>query len=179
MGQATAKRGKEATVVNLFLTWLTASVPISQLWLYIIGAVILTFGWIYTVIAIAHVLYPRFEFYDARVSKITPFYLIGLFFWAFIEEIAYRFPLAILIVFGLRTIPVLIVAAVFSLIFGIAHGKLANILMQGGDGILWCLLFLKCGGLQGNYFQALLVTTTVHFICNFIITCPIPWTKRK
>ncbi len=165
-------------MVNLFLNWLTASVPISQLWLYIVGAVILTFAWDYTVIAAARVLCPRFEFYDARVSKTTPFYLIGLFFWVLAEEMVYRFPLAILIVFELSALPVLIVAAVFSLIFGVVHRKPPNIFMQGGDGFIWCLLFLKCGGLQGNYLQALIVTVAVHIICNFIITCPNPWAKK-
>lgn len=165
-------------MVNLFLDWLTASVPISQLWLYITGAVILTFGWDYVARAVVYVTSRR-VFADDRVSKITPLYLLGLFFWALAEEAFWRFPLVILVVIGVKILPILIVAAAISLLFGAAHSKLINILLQGGDGFLWCLLFLKCGGLQGNYFQALLVTTIVHFVCNFIITCPNPWAKKR
>ena len=129
-------------MINLFLNWLTASVPISQLWLYIIGAIILTFVWDYIVTGITNIL-GICHFVDGRISKITPFYLIKLFFLALVEEVTFRFPLAILVLIGLKLPPILILAAIFSLVFAATHGKLINLLMQGGDGFIWCLFFLK------------------------------------
>ncbi len=89
---------------------------------------------------------------------------------AFSEEIKFRlFPLAIVVEIGWSIKRILIVAAASSLIFGYIHGGWPCIFLQGIGGFLYCLLFLKCGGYQKKFGQALAVTIMTHFLFNAIL----------
>ena len=57
-----------------------------------------------------------------------------------------------------------------SLVFGYLHDSFFNIAVQGGAGLLFSLLFLKCGGMQGRYLKALAYTSIVHTYVNILAT---------
>src|SRR3989344_6876434 len=104
-----------------------------------------------------------------RIPIFTFSFPFFLFTVAAVEEIVFRFPLAIAIYFELSLKRVLIVALVLSALFGIAHGGIHNIFIQGVSGFIYSILFLKAGGLQKNYTKALTVTTTMHFLYNMTL----------
>jgi hypothetical protein len=58
---------------------------------------------------------------------------------------------------------------VFSVRFGYIHGTYWNILIQGVAGFLYCIIFLKAGGNQFKFFQALFVTGLVHYSYNILL----------
>ena len=78
-------------------------------------------------------------------------------------------PLAFLSGVGLSTAKVLVFAIIFSVIFGFLHGGIPNIFIQGVGGFMYSVLFLKCGGLQGNYTKAIATSTAVHFLFNMTL----------
>lgn len=97
------------------------------------------------------------------LSPSFPFVLFGL---ALLEEIVFRLPLALFISADESLRAILGFAIILSVSFGLAHGYLTCVLMQGVVGLNLCLLFLKCGGLKGNYTKALLSSATAHFLFN-------------
>lgn len=94
-----------------------------------------------------------------------------LFIAAAAEELIFRlFPLvAAFLIFGRRLIPVLAIALGASLIFGVLHGNYLNIFIQGASGFLLSLLFLKCGGYNGNILKAVASSSLGHFLLNGLI----------
>lgn len=97
---------------------------------------------------------------------------------AFIEEMLFRWlPLFVpLIIWGKKqkTLPILIfIAVVASFLFGIAHGHLYNLAIQGAGGFVLSLFFIKCSFKSGQYAilqpRALMVTTLSHFLYNMLI----------
>ena len=100
---------------------------------------------------------------EADAKKITVF---GYIIAAFIEELIFRFCfLFIPIHIWGNSTKVLIAATISSFVFGILHGSF-GLIIQSVSGFSWCLLFLKCGGLQHNFLKALTVVTIVHFLYN-------------
>jgi hypothetical protein len=89
-----------------------------------------------------------------------------LFMSALIEESIFRLPLAALMYLRCPISVVLIAAAALSASFGILHGGLSHVFIQGGAGIFYSVLFLKCGGCQKKYLKPLMTTTIAHFIFN-------------
>lgn len=94
----------------------------------------------------------------ALILAMTPYVLL--------EELMFRFPLVILVWLQYSLRSVLMFALIFSILFGLAHGSSEHILIQGVDGFLLSLLFLKCGGLQGRPFKALACSFTAHWLYN-------------
>jgi len=92
-----------------------------------------------------------------------------LFFGAFCEEFVFRFPLCALVEEGAPLSIILLHAFFASIIFGALHGSVYNITIQGVAGFLYCLLLLKCGGLQHNPIKALVCVVTAHFLFNGIL----------
>jgi hypothetical protein len=69
---------------------------------------------------------------------------------------------------------VIFMSAVFlSALFGYAHGGIGYILIQGFSGLMLCLVFLKCGGLQEKPGKAFRSSSAVHLIFNWIILTPL------
>jgi membrane protease YdiL (CAAX protease family) len=95
-----------------------------------------------------------------------PFFLLTA---VFLEESLFRLPLAILIQRGWRIGKILVSALILSILFGLYHGSIHHIFVQGIGGFIYSILFLKCGGLQKNYQKALCTTTITHFLFNTII----------
>lgn len=92
-----------------------------------------------------------------------------LFISALVEELMFRFPLVILN--NNRNIQ-FIAIVLFSILFGLVHGDIYNIFIQGSSGIILSIVFLKCGGSDPfnnkNVLIGLLCSTTVHATFNII-----------
>lgn len=86
--------------------------------------------------------------------------------YVLLEELTFRFPLAILAWLQYSLGSVLVFALVLSIFFGLAHGSPEHILLQGVSGFFLSLLFLKCGGLQGRPFKALACAFSAHWLYN-------------
>lgn len=90
-------------------------------------------------------------------------------FVEFVEECEYRFiPLVLaLIIFG-RSWMVLVTAFLSSIIFGYVHGGYDLIFRAGFCGLMYCLVFLKCGGINERVGKGLLCSFLAHFSANVI-----------
>lgn len=96
--------------------------------------------------------------------------ILGLTLFApFFEELLFRLPLAFFAWLRLPLELVLCLAVLMSIWFGLLHGLAFNILFQGFAGLLYSILFLKCGGLQGKPSKALFVTFIAHAINNSVV----------
>lgn len=105
----------------------------------------------------------------AFLSQPLGYILPVLFVAAAFEEMIFRLPL---IFFARATDSrnVLVLAvAVFSALFGLAHGGLINLPIQGVAGVLLSVVFLKCGGLHNRPAKGLLASTTTHFLFNAVV----------
>lgn len=97
---------------------------------------------------------------------LSPTFPFLLFILAFIEEVMFRLPLAIAITYEWSVRWLFIFMVVLSVLFGISHGSVYNIPVQGAIGLMFSILFLKCGGMEERYKKAILATTTAHFLYN-------------
>jgi hypothetical protein len=95
-----------------------------------------------------------------------PFILLRIVFW---EEVKYRLPAALLL--ELKLPHWVIVSAIFLLqiYFGWLHGGTSHIFLQGAGGIAYCVLFLKCGGMQRKYAKALGSVTAAHYAWDVLM----------
>jgi membrane protease YdiL (CAAX protease family) len=91
------------------------------------------------------------------------------------EELIFRLaPLAVVLYFfGRRPGLLLLTSLVVSAVFGIVHGNYVNIFIQGMSGFLLSLLFLKCGGFNGNVFKGCATSSLGHFLFNSLIVVPL------
>lgn len=87
---------------------------------------------------------------------------------AFLEELCFRLPLALFTAARVHPVTILAVAIGLSAIFGYAHGGWWQIPLQGTSGFIFCVVFLKCGGLQKKYVKALFSSSSVHLLSNWI-----------
>jgi membrane protease YdiL (CAAX protease family) len=104
-----------------------------------------------------------------RIQIFTISFPFALFGCAIVEEAIFRLPLAIFVAKGWTVARVLIVAIVFSVVFGVVHGSIRHIFLQGMGGFMYSVLFLKAGGLQGENLKAIATTATTHFLYNAIL----------
>ena len=104
------------------------------------------------------------------IPILTLSFPLVLLYLAFMEEIFFRFaPLflaAALFRRFERGIILLFFVVASSVIFGWMHGGYEYIFFQGVFGVLFCVLYLKCGGMQGHHVKALVTTTGAHFLWN-------------
>lgn len=154
--------------MEILMEWLKAGVPLSQLWLYILGGIASTFIYDLILYGITRLLGMEIEFFGG--FKDFGLNWLLLFFIVFIEELIFRFPLAIVVIFLGQSAWVILAAAIISAVFGWLHGRrVVNLLAQGIPGFWWCLLFLKCSGFcQGfvNVVLAFVVVVSIHFFTN-------------
>ena len=94
--------------------------------------------------------------------------LLSIVLLALIEEVKYRLPLSIFVKLKFPIWAIIIVAIILSVIFGLGHGNALNILTHGWAGLLYCVLYLKCGGMQGKPGKAIFVTTLAHSLNNIL-----------
>lgn len=93
--------------------------------------------------------------------------LLPLF--AAIEEFIFRLPLILFIWKNAQPKTMLMIMIFLSVIFGLGHGGWVGVPIQGVMGFIFCLVFLKCGGMQKKYMKAFFSSTGVHFAYNFIV----------
>lgn len=87
----------------------------------------------------------------------------------FTEEFAFRFaPLALTFLKFGRSRMVLVAALLSSIVFGYLHGGYDLIFTAGFDGLMFCFVFLKCGGMSGSLIKGLLCSFLAHFSKNAI-----------
>ena len=103
------------------------------------------------------------------IEILSWYFLPFLIFAAFKEEIVFRLPLFFAIEREVSFQKMIFFTIILSVIFGLFHGSIVNIFMQGFCGFVFCILFLKCGGYQKKYIKAITVTTMAHFTYNLII----------
>ena len=96
--------------------------------------------------------------------------LLSTAFGAFKEEIVFRAPLSLLGPLSCRWSSQIVIWAVvlISILFGYLHGDWTNILLQGGLGLIFSLVYLKMGGMRGRVLIPLLASSAVHFLYNGI-----------
>jgi membrane protease YdiL (CAAX protease family) len=104
-----------------------------------------------------------------------------LVYYAFREEVVFRLIPLTLVAAVLRhiisndNIPTrLTILVIISLIFGYIHGGYDHLLVQGVSGLMFGIVYMKCGG--SNYksnihvFRGLLCSTFVHYSVNYIFS---------
>ena len=62
--------------------------------------------------------------------------------------------------------PVFLGALALSIAFGLVHGSFKNIFVQGIGGLVYSIIFLKCGGFQRRFFKAIASSTLAHAAFN-------------
>jgi len=107
----------------------------------------------------------------------SPYYASAVWMLKFIiplaifEEFLFRFfPLAAANeIFRRNIYAVSIVAIVASARFGYLHGGWICVPIQGVGGLIFCLIFLKCGGYNRRYLKGLVSSSTAHILYNYSV----------
>lgn len=152
--------------------WLEKELHGFDLLVFIFKCSVLNILWCCLVMLVLHIINVEFPAtrelppLPAELVFLAPFVLLVV---ALAEEIFFRLPLAWAIkVFG-ESKWTLVSAVALSTAFGLAHGHVLNIFVQGVSGLILCAIFLKCGGLQKKYFKALATATLAHAFCNTLL----------
>ena len=153
-----------------WLRWFKKEARGKELYILMANCLVLNLAYAFCFVGIMYLL--KIDIPPVSREKIPiftftfPFMLIGL---AFFEEILFRFPLSLIIEYDRSIAEVLTAALVLSVIFGVIHGSVHHIFIQGVGGFIYSILFLKSGGLQKDYPKAVAVTTVIHFMFNAIL----------
>jgi hypothetical protein len=108
--------------------------------------------------------------------------LAALVWYAFREEVLLRFvPLTLVTRFWPMPAAVIVTSIFSSVVFGYLHGGAIYIWSQGLSGLIYCGVFLKCGGWSRGWnrpVKGLFFSTLAHFLHNALIATPIFWGWR-
>jgi membrane protease YdiL (CAAX protease family) len=105
-----------------------------------------------------------------QIQTLSWFLPFNLFQFAFVEELAFRaFPLSTGFSLGLRVKGLMFIAIVSSVVFGYLHGGYTHIFIQGISGLIFCIIYLKCGCLEHKFFKPLFSATLAHASFNGMI----------
>lgn len=115
--------------------------------------------------------------FDAEESDSVYFWL-AFVLTIFYEECFFRLPLFIPIWFNCSTFTVLAFAVSLSALFGYFHTRSGMIFTNGGIGFIFCLVFLHCGGWQGEIIVPFLSALAVHMLYNLTIYFLAPFILR-
>ncbi len=152
------------------MRWLEKEALGKQVGLYIIGCLLLKLFFVFFVLCTVRLLEIEIPPVNRKEMPIFTFSFPIIFLGSVItEEILFRLPLAIFLEKKWSIPGVLAAAFVLSVIFGILHGSVYHIFIQGIAGFIYSILFLKCGGLQRKYFKAINTTITAHLSWNTIL----------
>ena len=144
-----------------------------QLWLWVIGFLALDLVYIFAVVVMFDhygITLPEPSRARIPINYFLPIFLIGA---AFFEECMFRLPLAVMVEHDWTVSQIALGVLGLSTVFGLLHGGILNILVQGVSGLLYSVLFLKCGGYQGRIGKPILCSTAVHFLFNASISAAI------
>ncbi|HOX95918.1 MAG TPA: CPBP family glutamic-type intramembrane protease [Candidatus Woesebacteria bacterium] len=87
----------------------------------------------------------------------------SLTYRAFIEEIMFRgLPLFLVLLFDKSRKYWPIVAVISSILFGLTHGQIGNVFIQGVGGMTFCIFFVAMWKVKKNSLWALVATTFTH-----------------
>jgi len=85
------------------------------------------------------------------------------------EETAFRIvPLWLAVKNRFSTIGLIVLSVMNSAVFGYIHGSVYNLLLSGVGGFVFCLLFLKCGGIRSHFFPACTAPIVSHLFYDAI-----------
>lgn len=155
------------------MNWLKREINGKQLYSFVIASIALNFGYSILAFKVMGILNIGISPVRSAADQIpiftifTPFILLGA---AFVEEIFFRFaPLFVAVEMELSAKKLFVVVLVISAVFGICHGSAQHILFQGIGGVIFSVVFLKCGAMQGRYFKALIASAVSHFLFNVAV----------
>lgn len=156
-------------MINRFIEWLKIEAKGAEVWRLIFVSVIaygFTSNIAISILRIIGVQLANRPLNPQIIGWSLPFVI---FFYAFREELMFRFPIYFVAsMVGVNRF-VLVYAFILSIGFGVAHGSWVNIFIQGFAGIYWSILYIKCGGGQGRVFKPLLASSFAHFAFNGIL----------
>ncbi|MDB5194001.1 MAG: phosphatase family protein [Parcubacteria group bacterium] len=93
-----------------------------------------------------------------------------LVWYATLEEFKYRLlPIGILVGFHASPRVLMTGIIVSSMWFGLIHGKPSHLLIQGIGGLLYSIVFLKCGGVEGRIFFPFACVCALHYAWNGLV----------
>jgi hypothetical protein len=95
---------------------------------------------------------------------------VKLLFHSFWEELIFRFLPIVIAYYALHFSKekILIVCVASSFVFAVGHmWAMQAVAHHFPTGLLWCLLFVKTGGLSGTVLPSLMLCVTAHFVLNF------------
>lgn len=168
------------------LGWLQTQVPIGHVWVFALYSILSIFVLNFVTILILPKRFtepPPFNPYDPSSGSYLHFKAlrpgIPILTWEFpghvfslavMEEMVFRFALlgGAVQIWGAAW-PVLLIIIISSIIFGLMHGDPVNVLIQGVGGVVFCIVFLKCGGFDQNFLMALMIVAITHCIFNTIV----------
>ena len=109
----------------------------------------------------------------------SPFFLLLLRF-VVDEEIVFRLipitlvlPFASFVIKRENSLLKYVFVILSSTIFGYVHGGYDHLLVQGINGVMLCVVYMKCGGLRNFYdykvySKGLICVSFVHFVSNYM-----------
>lgn len=155
-----------------FFEWLNTEPKGRALWKFLALVILINYGyasWVEVAASAFVIDLPHAKVLESLVREHALFLFALLPFLAALEELIFRLPLALFLKFNVRSETLCAVAFVLSTVFGLAHGGWVGVPIQGVMGVVFCVVFLKCGGLRKKYRKAFLSSTAVHFTYNFSV----------
>jgi predicted Abi (CAAX) family protease len=155
--------------MDWLISWLQTQLTFWQACYFILVCAAIDLVWSVGVCKIFHFL--RVEF-SQNTANFTSRQILRRSFFPHIayaaakEELVYRIVPLSWSVTCLGITPTLWIALILSIIFGLIHGNAYNILLQGVGGIVYSIIFLKCGGLGHHFVQASLCVVVAHCLHN-------------
>lgn len=160
------------------LKWLSDEAHGWQMVLLMIGGVALSLLYCFTAVYLMKRMgvAPVNSSGGSEIEIMTWYFIPTIIIFAAYEELWFRYPLSLAVAGWGACKKIIVVAVISSVIFGFLHGKsinlifihgsIQNIFLQGVGGIIFCLLYLKCGGLAGKWLKPLIVSTLTHAAYN-------------
>lgn len=158
--------------MSRFFDWLGQEPTGKAYWKFLAFVVLLNYGfvsWVEIVLNIVGVQLPNSKALEALTQNHTVLFFSLLPLFAAIEEAIFRLPLRIFLKRNLSPRRLCVVVIILSVLFGLGHGGWSGVPIQGVMGVVFCVVYLRCGGLQKKYWKAFLSSTGVHTLHNCIV----------
>ncbi len=149
-----------------FYEWLSAPIATRKIPTVILLAIIIDLVWIFfsVPIILSFVKLPEL-LSGTDIIWWTP---LAIAADVFLEELFFRGPLYVDYIRKDKA-RLYIGIAISCVVFGLAHGTVFNIFEQGVTGIIFTLLFLKGGAMQGKFWRGLGMSFAAHFLIDCIL----------